>query len=210
MTDSHRFSREDLKRADRRLLRDGRLFNARVDLVNMDGVLWTFKDFSSRPWFVRIIAQLLLWREQKALERLKHIDGFAPDVFRLDRNSLAVRFIEGRPLTRVPKEDITPEFLTDLESLTRKMHQAGIVHLDIRSLSNVVMRPDGRAAIIDPQAAMCTENMPNWLRRALEDIDISGAYKKWQKFCPDQMGEERRKELARINRFRRFWIFRGY
>ena len=47
------FSRSDLARAERELLRDGRWANARVEKVTLDGVAWTFKDFSSRPFFVR-------------------------------------------------------------------------------------------------------------------------------------------------------------
>ena len=39
---------------------------------------------------------------------------------------------------------------------------------------------------------------------------MSGALKKWLQFQPEMMGEERRKELERINGLRKFWIFRGY
>ena len=39
---------------------------------------------------------------------------------------------------------------------------------------------------------------------------MSGALKKWLQFQPEMMGEERRKELERINELRKFWIFRGY
>ena len=39
---------------------------------------------------------------------------------------------------------------------------------------------------------------------------MSGALKKWLKYQPEAMGDERRQELERINRLRRFWIFRGY
>lgn len=204
------FTRADLARAEVKLQRNGRLFNARVTKVTLDGKTWTVKDFSDRPFFVRWVARFLLGRELKALNRLKGIDGFADEAFRMDGDSMAVSYIDGRILLSVPKEEITPAFLEQLEAVTRRMHDAGIVHLDIRSMSNVVMRPDGSPAIIDFQAALCTDAMPRWLKRVLEDLDMSGAYKKWLNYQPEAMGEARRKELERINGIRKFWVLRGY
>lgn len=204
------FTRDDLARAEVKLQRNGRLFNARVTKVTLDGKVWTVKDFSDRPFYVRWVARFLLARELKALQRLKGIDGFAEDAFRLDADCMAVRYIDGRILLDIPDEEVTPEFLTQLENLTRRMHEAGIVHLDIRSKSNVLMRPDGTPAIIDFQAGLCTDAMPRWLKKLLEDIDISGAYKKWREYHPESMGEYRKNELERINGIRRFWVLKGY
>lgn len=52
--------------------------------------------------------------------------------------------------------------------------------------------------------------MPAWLKKSLEALDMSGAYKKWKIFQPDAMGEKREAELTRINRWRRLWPFKGY
>ncbi len=204
------FTRDDLARAEVKLQRNGRLFNARVTKVTLDGKVWTVKDFSDRPFYVRWVARFLLARELKALQRLKGIDGFAEDAFRLDADCMAVRYIDGRILLDIPEEEVTPEFLTQLENLTRRMHEAGIVHLDIRSKSNVLMRPDGTPAIIDFQAGICTDSLPRRLKKLLEDIDISGAYKKWSEYHPESMGEFRKSELERINAIRRFWVLKGY
>ena len=73
-----------------------------------------------------------------------------------------------------------------------------------------MVRSDGTPGLIDFQASLYTGWMPSFVRRFLEDIDMSGAFKKWLQFQPEAMGEERRGELERINRLRRFWIFRGY
>ncbi|MCF0254320.1 MAG: hypothetical protein HUK26_08320, partial [Duodenibacillus sp.] len=138
------------------------------------------------------------------------LDGFAEDGFRLSPVAVALRYIEGSTLKSLPYEKVTPAFLLKLEALTRAMHARGVAHLDMRSMGNVLMRPDGTPAIIDLQAAVLTEGLPAWLRRILEDIDMSGAYKKWRKCCPEAMDEGRRKELERINRWRRLWPCRGY
>lgn len=210
MTVTSSFSREEIDFSSAKLLRDGKLFNARVWLIKHGNTEWTYKDFSTRPWYVRVLARFLLWREEKALRRLKGLDGFAPDVVRVDGDSLAIVFMPGQALVNLTSKEVTVEFLEKLEALTRAMHQRGIVHLDIGSLGNVLIRPDGTPAIIDPQASLCTDHMPRWLKSVLEDVDMRGSYKKWLKFQPEQMGEKRRMELARINRLRSFWPFRGY
>ena len=38
-------------------------------------------------------------------------------------------------------------------------------------------------------------------------MDIGGVYKKWKKYCPDEMGEFREKENERIAKLRKLWSF---
>lgn len=205
------FTRDDLAQADVQLLRDGRAANAVVTCVTWCGKRWTVKDFSSRSWWVRrLIAPFLLARELKILSRLQGVDGVAPEAFRIDDAAIAVRFMEGRGLGKVPKEEVTVEFLTAFEKLLQAIHERGVVHLDVRGTGNVVMRPDGTPGLIDFQASLITEWMPSWLRNLLEDMDRSGALKKWRKYRPEAMGAERIVELERIDKLRRYWIFRGY
>ena len=211
MTDIPAFSRDDLSRAKISLLRDGRIANAVVTRVDLDGRSWTMKDFSSRPWYVRyVVAPFLLRRELSILARLHGVDGVAQTSFRVDRFAMAVSFMEGDSLGKVPPETVTPTYLEAFEQLLKTMHARGVVHLDVRGTGNVMMRPDGTPGLIDFHASLYTGWMPNCLRRLLEDFDLSGALKKWLKFQPEAMGEARRKELERINRLRKFWIFRGY
>lgn len=204
------FTRADFEKAEKVLLRDGRLFNAVVTQVTLAGRTWTVKDFSTRPFFVRPFGRFLLARELKAAHYVADIDGFAAEAFRLDENAVALTFIPGKTLAELPREEVTPAFLICLEELIKSMHRAGIVHLDIRSNGNVLMRPDKTPAVIDFQSALATAGMPVWLKKSLEALDMSGAYKKWKIFQPDAMGEKREAELTRINRWRRLWPFKGY
>ena len=205
------FKRSDLSRAKIQLLRNGHFANAVVSRVDLDGESWTVKDFSSRSWWVRrLLAPFLLGRELKILRRLSGVDGVAEEAFRIDADAIAVSFVEGRNLSRVTREEVTIEFLEAFEKLLDEMHARNVVHLDLRGTGNIVMRPDGTPALIDFQASLVTSWMPHWLRRILEDMDRSGALKKWRKFHPEAMGEERERELKRIDRLRRYWIFRGY
>ena len=205
------FTREQLPNLPAKLLRDGHVFNAVVSLVTgPDGRRWTVKDFSTRPWYVRLLARLLLSHELSILKRLRGIDGIAEDAFRIDANSMAILFQPGEILANIDPARMTPEYLTKLEELTRAIHRAGVVHLDMRSFSNILIRPDDTPGVIDFQAAQTTWWMPVFLRTRLEDIDMSGAYKKWERFQPEAMGEERKRELARINKLRDLWVIRGY
>ncbi len=205
------FTRSDLARADVKVLRDGHFANAIVSRVALDGRVWTVKDFAARSWFVRMfLAPFLLGRELSILARLKGVDGIAGDSFRIDRSAIAVEYQEGRSMGDAPESEITVEFLAAFEKLLEEMHRRGVVHLDARGTGNVLIRPDGSPALIDFQASLCTGWMPGRLRRLLEDIDMSGALKKWREYHADAMGERRRKELERIDRLRRFWIFKGY
>ncbi|EXI74461.1 MAG TPA: hypothetical protein PK440_10840 [Candidatus Accumulibacter phosphatis] len=205
------FARADLIRAERTLLRDGRWANARVERVSLEGEEWTLKDFSSRSWWVRnTVGRLLLRRELRALQRLQGIAGTPGDAFRVDAHAIAARFVPGRSLAKIDRTLITPGYLERLEGLLEAVHARGVVHLDTRGAGNVLMLPDGNPGIIDFQASLSTTWMPSGLRRLLEDMDMSGVYKKWAAWQPQAMDGERRARFERSNRFRRLWVPRGY
>ena len=84
------------------------------------------------------------------------------------------------------------------------------MHLDLRSLTNVIIDPEGNPGIIDVQSAVVTDHLARFIARTLRAIDLSGACKKWQQFQPGAMGSVRRDFFLRINRIRRWWVFKGY
>ena len=212
--DSKPFGRDDFDRGERKLLRDGHAANAQVYLFeDRNGGLWTVKDFSKRSFAVRFfLAPLLFWREMKIVNSLKGVDGVPNAAFRVDRNAVAVSFIPGEPLPRFidATGGISVDLLQKMEDLMRRVHRAGVVHLDARGTGNWVVRTDGTPALIDFQAALRTDVMPRRLRVALEDLDMSGVLKKWRDFQPEAMGEARKEQLARGESLRRKWRIRGY
>jgi tRNA A-37 threonylcarbamoyl transferase component Bud32 len=205
------FGRAALASAERELLRDGRFANARVERLRIAGTDWIFKDFSSRGFIVRhTIGRFLLGRELRALRRLQGISGIPCDAFRVDAFAIAARFVPGRALARVEAAQVSTEYLVALEALLRQVHARGLVHLDTRGGGNLLMMPDGAPGIIDFQAALSTRRMPAALRRGLEAVDLSGVYKKWLQWQPETMGEARLASFERLNRWRRWWLLRGY
>jgi hypothetical protein len=205
------FDRAALASAERKLLRDGRFANARVERAHIGGVDWIFKDFSSRAFFVRhTVGRFLLGRELRALRRLEGLPGIPSQAFRVDALAMAARFVPGRALSDMPNGPVATEYLLALEALLRQVHARGLVHLDTRGGGNLLIGPDGAPGIIDFQAALSTRWMPGAMRRWLEDMDLSGIYKKWQRWQPDTLGDERLALLDRLNRWRRWWFLRGY
>jgi hypothetical protein len=194
-----------------RLLRDGRWANAQVFRVEAAGRSWVVKDFSRRAFWVRCtIGRFLLRRELRALQRLGDIDGVPQRAFRIDGDAIAAEFIPGTTLGQVSPEQMTTAFFTQLEGLLNDVHSRGIVHLDTRGTGNMLCRPDGKPALIDFQASLDTRWMPASWRRWLDDLDMTGVYKKWLRHDPDSMGIARRELYERMTRRRRLWIARGY
>ena len=205
------FTRADLARAERRLLRDGRFANARVERVRLDGVDWIFKDFASRrAWVRQGLGRFLLGREVRALQRLEGLPGIPSQAFRVDAFAMAARFVPGRALADMPNGPVSTDYLVALEALLCQVHARGLVHLDTRGGGNLLMGPDGAPGIIDFQAALSTRGLLRPLRGWLEGMDLSGVYKKWQRWQPDTLGAERLERLERQNRWRRWWLLRGY
>ena len=205
------FTREDFSQSEHKLLRNGKWANARVDLVNINGCDWTVKDFSTRVWWVRnTVGRFLIRRELRVLKQLQGIEGISQDSFRIDAFAMATQFVPGTILAQIKTKEVPVEFFPQLEALVQLMHSRNLVHLDIRGPKNLLLRPDGTPGIIDFQSSLSTRWLPRFMCDILEDIDIGGVYKRWNLWQPQTLNDERRTILERSNRFRRFWLFRGY
>jgi hypothetical protein len=204
-------TRASLRAAPRQLLRDGRWANAQVYRVEAAGRSWVVKDFAPRAfWVRRTIGRFLLRRELAALRRLDGVDGVPQHAFRVDVDAIAAEFIPGVSLGSVRADDMDEAFFVALERLLNEVHGRGIVHLDTRGTGNMLQRPDGTPALIDFQASLDTRWMPGAWRRWLDDLDMTGVYKKWLQHDAATMGAARRELYDRMTRRRRLWIARGY
>lgn len=205
------FTKAELDAAKVDLLRDGRWGNACVSVATINGKRWTIKDFSNRPWLVKMtFAPFVLNRELNMVRRLEGMKNVPNEAFMVTPHILAITYIPGKSLSSFKNGDITPEFLEKAEDLIRQLHDRNLVHLDTRGTGNWLVTPDGEPAIIDFQAGMKTSHLPKALRSYMQDMDMGGVYKKWEQFCPDEMGDFRKEELKRINKLRKLWKIRGY
>lgn len=205
------FSRSELDNAQLKLLRDGRAANARVSVVSINGKEWTIKDFSSRNFLVRVfVAPFLLKRELNILHRLHDVDGVANECFSIDSNAIAIRFLQGKPLSHMKPDEISSDYLEKMEILLKTIHSHGVVHLDTRGTGNWLVSPKGDPLLIDFQASIQTQWMPKSWRRIIELVDMSGVYKKWLKWHPEIMTKERLTDWEEAQKWRQRWKFRGY
>lgn len=193
------------------LLSKGRWANADLFSFSERGTKWVVKDFSGCPPLVSgTWGRLMVMREYRALVRLQGIDGIPENPFLRDGQALGYQYVNGTTLRRVCTEEIPSNFFPDLEHLVRRMHQRKMVHLDIRNRRNIMLRSDGRPALLDFQSSLDVRHMPPALGRMLKQIDLSGVYKIWYKLRPDLMDASRLARLQAIERRRFIWVLKGY
>lgn len=140
--------REELARAE--LLNRGSRRNPDVLLVRRGGDAWVVKDFAPRgPWVRRWLGPRIHAREMRALRAL---EGH-PAVPRLrgvvDALAFAVEYRPGRRMSRKLRGRVPPDFVARLEEAVAEMHRRGVVHLDLRHRSNVMVDAAGRPVLID-------------------------------------------------------------
>lgn len=108
------------------------------------------KDYGARGALHRLIAPLLARHELAQLERVVGLSGVPAWVTVVDSRALAMECIEGAPLTRHEHHHALPAaFFTELQAILEALLARGIVYLDLRSASNVLVTPGGAPALID-------------------------------------------------------------
>ncbi len=205
------FTREEFERSGHGLIHKGRWANADVHLFRRGKEDWVVKDFRRCPPITRsVYGSWMVGRELAAMRSLAGIPGFPQDAFRMDRFAFAYRYVPGMEIGQADPRFLTTAFFEELERLVGKMHSRGIAHLDIRAAKNILVTDRGEPLILDFQSNVRLDGLPRFLRDLLVDVDRSGIYKHWARRVPESLGEERAALLDRMNRLRRFWIFKGY
>jgi len=196
------------------LLNRGGYANANVYKVDVEGAEFrclTVKDFSQCNILTKyFIAPFLIRRERYYLTLLKDIlQVDAGCVKALSPYVIAFPYIKGRSLAQLKKNDerIGDDFFLKLEKLVKALHRQSVVHLDIRNLGNIIYS-DKEPFLIDFQSAVSTRLMPRFFRKLLEESDLSGVYKGWRKCGINPLPEEKEQKLRRLNKIRKFWVFR--
>jgi hypothetical protein len=195
------------------LLHFGKWANANVYLFCKENQWFVRKGFCMRSFMVRwTIGIFLTWREAVALRRLSAVAGVPAKIKRCSPFSLRYQYLEGETLSSIrrKKEWLPKSYFLEAESILTEIHKRKMVHLDLRRASNWVVQRDGKPGIIDFQSMISVALLPHKLQAKLFNIDYSGLYKLWKKMCKEPLDPERQVLLNKVNRMRRFWIFKGY
>jgi len=144
-----RLDREGL--AGRRVrLHDGRnRTKAVIDRVEADDGAFVVKDVATRAFWVRaVLGPWQLRRETRAYRRLAGLEGIPRLVGVVDRQAIALQFVDGRPLRSQPRGSIDAAFFDRLEALVLAVHGRGVAHGDLHH-GDVLVGPDGRPHLVD-------------------------------------------------------------
>ena len=161
-------TRADLAGAAVEVLNRGNFGNPDVLLVpRAVGPPVVVKDFRPRAAWVR--ATLGRWvarreaRAYRALETHPAVPGFRGWI---DALAFAVEYRPGRRMSRKLAGTVPVEFADRLAAALDQMHALGVVHLDLRHRSNVLVDERGAPVLIDFGSAL-TLRPGSWLARLL-------------------------------------------
>ncbi len=184
-------SRADLAARRLRVLHRGRSRNPDVFLVQSERGPVVVKDFAPRAAWVRLLlGPWLNAREMRAYRALDGLDAVPRLLGRIDRLAFAVEYRPGRRMSRRLAGQVPADFVSRLEAAVAAMHARGVVHLDLRHRSNVLVDAAGRPVLIDFASALCLrpERRPDrWLLRWLSRWDRD-AVAKWRERLVPQAG----------------------
>jgi hypothetical protein len=181
-------TRAGLAEATVEVLHRGNVRNPDVLLVEAPVGRVVVKDFAPRGAFVRrVLGPLIHGREIRAYRALAGSEAVPRFLGRIDRLAFAVEYRPGRRMSRKLAGQVPPAFLEDLERVIRAMHERGVVHLDLRHRSNVMVDASGRPVLIDFASAICFR--PGGLGARillpwLAAVDL-GALRKWRQRLVD-------------------------
>jgi hypothetical protein len=154
-----------------------------VWLVEEDGRRFVVKDFAESPAWARATwGRWLVGRELRAYRRLIGHPQVPRLLGRVDAWAFAVEYRPGRCLSRRLAGELAPDFLPRLETAVRGMHERGVVHLDLRHRSNVLVDARGEPVLLDFASAVCVPGrsaIGRVLLGLLARFDL-GALRKWQ------------------------------
>jgi RIO-like serine/threonine protein kinase len=155
---------------------------------------------AARPGW-RWLARRLGQREAQALDAIRAIDG-VPRLHRLERSRLTRSFVAGQPMHRA--EPRNAAYFADARQLLQRLHAAGLVHNDLAKEANWIVRPDGRAGIVDFQLALRFVRRGR-LFRLLAREDLRHLLKHKARYCPVQLTAAERQLLASPSAGARGW-----
>ena len=183
-----RLTRAALAALPRRRLHAGRNgTKAVIDLVTAPGPPFVVKDVAPRSFLVRhLLGPWQLRREARAYERLAGVTGIPRFLGAVDRQAIALEYVEGRPLKDLPRGALGAAFFDRLDALIAEMHARGVAHADLHR-GDVLAGPDGQPYLIDfstSWVARATAAAPDPVFRQCRLADLRSAAKLRRRYGP--------------------------
>ena len=118
-------------------------------LLEWQGRPALLKDFSARPWLVRVTwSRFVTAREVRALKYLDGLPGVPKLYATASREAFIMERLDGDRLPRRKETPPPPEFWQAARQLLEQFHARGVGHGDLRR-KNILIGPAGQAYFID-------------------------------------------------------------
>ena len=205
-----RITRALLKRLPSKLLHKGAGYKPDLHIYEVDGEKLVLKDYSGKAWVWRVlVGRLSIRQEIQALKALDGVEGVPAFRGQPDADSLAMSFASARPATPPdPMVRGNRAFFDEIERIVAKMHRRGVVHLDFKHRSNLLVSDDCRPVLIDFASAFCFRQSwfgGRFLLALFKPIDLM-ALQHWKKrLCPGALSEDDLQTARARAVARKFW-----
>jgi hypothetical protein len=148
------------------------------------------------------IGRWLLRREKRFHQRVDGVEGIQRWVAQISDSAYALEYLDGRTLDTFespPGEG--GQFFDELRRLIDALHARQAAYCDLHKRSNILVRPDGRPALIDFQISVLLDDGPDTLRRRcwkrcvayLQGMDLYNLYKHKRRMARAFLTEEERR-----------------
>ena len=210
----------DLTRADlgplpARAIRRGHTYKPDLLIYQVDGEEIVLKDYGSKrgPWLA-VVGAICTGLEARALRVLAGLKGVPQFRGRPDRYSVAMTYIAGRRVRGAdPELRGNERFVRELERIVARMHRRGVVHLDLKHRSNLMVSSDGWPVVLDFESALCFD--PRWFGgrlavRLLGRLDLLAVQNWKRRLCPHTLSESEMRAVRLARRLRGWWLPRRF
>jgi hypothetical protein len=203
-------TRADLRRLPVRSFRQGADYKADLLLYERDDGPILVKDYAAKNGIWRRLGSVGTWLEARALRALADVEGVPRFLGRPDRYSVAMSLLHGRRARKADPELRGNEaFVRDLERLVGQIHARGVVHLDLKHRSNLLVSEQGKPMILDFESALCFNPdgaVGRLLVRVLGSFDRLAVLNWTHRLCPQAFSASRMRTAARMHRLRKLWL----
>jgi serine/threonine protein kinase len=161
------------------------------------------------PLFRYTLGRMGIRREERIYRRLTGMPFVPRYLGRLDKDAIILERIEATPIQRFRGEEIDPAFFDQLQDCVADLHKRGVVHMDLRHRSNLLVGRDGKPKIIDFEAAFYfgTNFLARWLLvPLLAPVDRSAVTKYRLRYKTGVTPHQARRHRV-FGWFRKLWPF---
>jgi len=186
-------------------LKKKRLYGPDVHLLKREGTTVVEKTYRERPLPVRLLGRFLVLWESYIYSKLRDIDGIPQLVRSPDPYTITTMFMGGQDMRRNTEEP-DEAYFEHLETLIRKIHARGVIHLDLRNRRNYGMDESGMPYLVDFASSLYIP-FSGILKRLLCSIDWMGYLKIKAKINEKTLSEEENRRLSLGNTLSNLWFF---